>query len=158
MCRPHSATPIATRHHGKRQIGSGQHDQSCRKQSLAIEAVGQHAGGIRRQRINDIHPDENDGHPGQAQPDILCAQDQEGFAEARQCKHDADGHHAPVDLPEAFDRFWTQRIFDPMDTRRPLRFLDREQDKRQRQECRSDRDPEHRLETIRGPPHQGDRQ
>src|SRR5436190_10187646 len=116
------------RHQGQRQIGACQHDQSRGKQSLAIEAVGQHAGGIGRQRINDIHPDENDGHPGQAQPDILGAQDQEGFAETSERKHDTDDHHAPVDLSEALERLQTQWIFDPMDTGRPPRFLNRKQD------------------------------
>ncbi len=144
------------RHQGQRQIGSGQQDQSRRKQSPAIEAVGQHPGGIGRQRINDVHPDENGGHPHHAQPNILGAQDQEGFAETRQRKYDADHHHAPVDRPEAFDRLDTQWIFGPADTGWPRRFLDREQDQRQRQKCRNDRDPEHRLEIIRRPPHQAD--
>ena len=139
----------------KDEIAGDQHRDAGHQDRPRAHAVAKGPGGIGKRDISEIEDRQRQRRPGFAKADVEALQDQERFGKAGEREQETDHEQAlrlPVELPEAGEE---GRL---LVRRQMLRGLAQRQPREQERQSGGDhRDPKHRADIAREPPHQRDR-
>lgn len=140
---------------GKDEIRDDQASDSGHEQPSTAHLVGEHAGRISPECIDDVHHHHDDRYQCDRKPGILGAQDEKCLGEPGQGEDRGDADHDPEAAGQSL------RIGDTQSRLGigfvPDRLTDSEYHHRQGDERRDDRDPEHDTEFAGAEHHQQDR-